>query len=68
MYKKAETSFWTEERRWTFPKTCMIETTGLNDNESQFISHILAFFTASDGIVSKNLVKKFSNKVQATKA
>ena len=34
-------------------------------NKRHFISHMLAFFTASDGIVNKNLVKQFLNEVQA---
>jgi hypothetical protein len=29
----------------------------MNDNEHHFISHIFAFFTASDGIINRNLVK-----------
>ena len=40
----------------------------LNDNEHHLISHILAFFAASDGIVNENLVERFSNKVQAAEA
>jgi ribonucleotide reductase beta subunit family protein with ferritin-like domain len=32
----------------------------LNDNERFFISHVLAFFAASDGIVNENLVERFS--------
>jgi ribonucleoside-diphosphate reductase subunit M2 len=30
--------------------------------------HVLAFFAASDGIVNKNLVERFSNEVQAAEA
>ena len=40
----------------------------LNDNKCHFISHVLAFFTASNGIVNENLIECFLNKVQATKA
>jgi len=40
----------------------------LNDNERHFISHVLAFFAASDGIVNENLVERFSNEVQAAEA
>jgi len=40
----------------------------LNDNERHFVSHILAFFAASDGIVNENLVERFSNEVQAAEA
>ncbi|KAH0828961.1 ribonucleotide reductase [Lanmaoa asiatica] len=42
--------------------------TRLNDNERHFISHVLAFFAASDGIINGNLVKWFSNEVQAAEA
>ena len=37
----------------------------LNDDERHFISHILAFFAASNGIVNENVVERFSNEVQA---
>ena len=40
----------------------------LNDNERHFISHVLAFFAASDGIVNENLVERFSQEVQVTEA
>ena len=67
MYKKAEACFWTAEeidlsndiRDWN---NC------LNDNERHFISHVLAFFAASDGIVNENLVERFSNEVQVAEA
>ncbi|KAG8215166.1 ribonucleotide reductase small subunit, partial [Butyriboletus roseoflavus] len=67
MYKKAEACFWTAEeidlsddiRDWN---------NRLNDNERYFISHVLAFFAASDGIVNENLVERFSNEVQVAEA
>ena len=40
----------------------------LNDNERFFITHVLAFFAASDGIVNENLVERFSSEVQASEA
>lgn len=40
----------------------------LNDDERKFISHILAFFAASDGIVNENLVERFSQEVKVTEA
>lgn len=40
----------------------------LNENERKFISHVLAFFAASDGIVNENLVERFSQEVQITEA
>ena len=40
----------------------------LSDNERHFISHILAFFAASDGIVNENLVERFASEVQLPEA
>lgn len=40
----------------------------LNNNERHFITHVLAFFAASDGIVNENLVERFSQEVQVTEA
>ncbi|CAH0558207.1 unnamed protein product [Brassicogethes aeneus] len=65
-YKEAEASFWTTEEvdlakdkeHWK----------NLTDNERHFISHVLAFFAASDGIVNENLVERFSQEVQVTEA
>lgn len=36
----------------------------LNDDERHFISHVLAFFAASDGIVLENLAVRFMKEVQ----
>lgn len=36
----------------------------LNDGEQHFVSHILAFFAASDGIVLENLGTRFLSEVQ----
>ena len=36
----------------------------LNDGERHFVSHVLAFFAASDGIVLENLGTRFLNEVQ----
>ncbi|KAK1796025.1 hypothetical protein P4O66_009129 [Electrophorus voltai] len=66
MYKKAEASFWTAEevdlskdlQHWD----------SLTDDERHFISHVLAFFAASDGIVNENLVERFTQEVQVTEA
>lgn len=57
MYKKAQSCFWTANEidladdleHWK----C------LTSDERHFISHILAFFAASDGIVNENLVQRF---------
>ena len=40
----------------------------LNDNERYFISMILAFFAASDGIVTENLAVRFMSDVQLAEA
>jgi len=67
MYKKAEASFWTaEEIDLSHDLTDWDDR--LNDNERHFISHVLAFFAASDGIVNENLVERFANEVQAAEA
>lgn len=66
MYKKAEASFWTAEEVDLSKDNGHWE--DLNDNERHFISHILAFFAASDGIVNENLVERFSNDVQVPEA
>jgi ribonucleoside-diphosphate reductase beta chain len=66
MYKKHEASFWTAEeidlsddqKHWE----------NLNDGERHFISHILAFFAASDGIVNENLAVNFMREVQVPEA
>lgn len=66
MYKKAEASFWTaEEIDLSHDQT---DWEKLNDNERHFISHVLAFFAASDGIVNENLAVRFSNEVQIPEA
>ena len=40
----------------------------LTDNERHFISHVLAFFAASDGIVNENLAENFMQEVQVPEA
>lgn len=67
MYKKAEASFWTAEEI-DLSKDMHDWDNKLNDNERHFISHVLAFFAASDGIVNENLVERFSAEVQAAEA
>ena len=37
----------------------------MNNNERHFISHFLAFFAASNGVVNEYLLERFSNEVQA---
>ncbi|KAI0082579.1 ribonucleotide reductase [Panus rudis PR-1116 ss-1] len=67
MYKKAEASFWTAEEV-DLSHDLVDWHNRLNDNERHFISHVLAFFAGSDGIVNENLVERFSNEVQAAEA
>lgn len=66
MYKKAEASFWTVEEVDLSKDQKDWDT--LTDNERKFISYVLAFFAASDGIVNENLVERFSQEVQITEA
>lgn len=63
MYKKAQASFWTSEEV-DLLKDLRDWTKLLNSNERHFISHVLAFFAASDGIVNENLLERFSQEVQ----
>nr|XP_028951463.1 ribonucleoside-diphosphate reductase small chain A-like isoform X2 [Malus domestica] len=66
MYKKAVASFWTAEevdlshdiQQWD----------ALSDSERHFVSHVLAFFAASDGIVLENLAARFLTDVQIPEA
>lgn len=62
LYKKHLASFWTadevdlsqDQRDWE----------KLTPNEKHFIKYVLAFFAASDGIVTENLVQQFCSEVQ----
>lgn len=65
-YKKAEASFWTAEE--IDLSQDLVDWKKLNDGERQFISHVLAFFAASDGIVNENLAENFIAEVQYTEA
>lgn len=65
-YKKSEASFWTAEE--IDLSQDMKDWNELNDGERHFISHVLAFFAASDGIVNENLAENFVNEVQYTEA
>jgi ribonucleoside-diphosphate reductase subunit M2 len=67
MYKKAQASFWTAEEI-DLGNDLIDWHHKLNDDERYFISHVLAFFSASDGIVNENLVERFSSEVQSAEA
>lgn len=66
MYKQAEASFWTAEE--IDLASDLNDWTNLTDNERYFVSHILAFFAASDGIVNENLAANFATEVQIPEA
>ena len=66
MYKQAEASFWTAEE--VDLAHDMGDWNKLNDNERHFVSHVLAFFAAADGIVNENLVERFAQEVQIPEA
>lgn len=66
MYKKAEASFWTAEE--VDLGSDLQDWVKLTDNERHFISHILAFFAASDGIVLENLGARFMKEITLPEA
>ncbi|XP_061764373.1 ribonucleoside-diphosphate reductase subunit M2 B [Nerophis ophidion] len=66
MYKKAQASFWTVEE--VDLSKDLPHWDRLKSEEKHFISHILAFFAASDGIVNENLVQRFCQEVQVPEA
>eukprot|EP00557_Chaetoceros_sp_GSL56_P007851 CAMPEP_0176506290 /NCGR_PEP_ID=MMETSP0200_2-20121128/16952_1 /TAXON_ID=947934 /ORGANISM="Chaetoceros sp., Strain GSL56" /LENGTH=402 /DNA_ID=CAMNT_0017905907 /DNA_START=92 /DNA_END=1300 /DNA_ORIENTATION=- len=66
MYKKAEASFWTAEE--IDLASDLKDWNNLNDNEKHFVSHVLAFFAASDGIVNENLAANFATEIQIPEA
>lgn len=66
-YKKAEASFWTAEEV-DLSKDIKHWEERLTAEERFFVSRILAFFAASDGIVNENLVVRFSKEVQVPEA
>jgi len=66
-YKKAEASFWTAEEVDLSPDLNDWQHK-LNADERYFISQVLAFFAASDGIVNENLAVNFAREVQYPEA
>ncbi|KAG2188185.1 hypothetical protein INT44_000937 [Umbelopsis vinacea] len=66
-YKKAEASFWTAEEI-DLSKDQNDWDNRLTKDERYFISHVLAFFASSDGIVNENLVERFCGEVQIPEA
>ena len=66
MYKKAEDSFWRVEE--VDLSKDLSDWDALNNNEKHFISMVLAFFAASDGIVLENLGLRFMTDVKLPEA
>lgn len=66
MYKKQMDSFWRAEE--IDLSKDLIDWAKLNADEKYFISMVLAFFAASDGIVLENLAVRFMSDVQLSEA
>lgn len=66
MYKKQVECFWRVEEVDLSKDISSWNT--LNDDEKFFIKHIIAFFAASDGIVSENLAMRFMSDIQLSEA
>ena len=66
MYKKQVECFWRAEE--IDLSKDLSHWNGLNTDERFFISMILAFFAASDGIVLENLAMRFMTEVQLSEA
>ena len=67
MYKQALASFWTTEEIDLVEDVKHWEDR-LTRDDRHFISHVLAFFAASDGIVNENLASNFATEVQSAEA
>ena len=65
-YKKAEASFWTAEE--IDLQSDLVDWASMTDGERFFISHVLAFFAAADGIVNENLAVRFMREIQIPEA
>ena len=66
MYKKQMDCFWRAEE--IDLSKDIVEWSALTGDEQYFISRILAFFAASDGIVLENLAVRFMGDVQLSEA
>jgi len=66
MYKQARASFWQPEE--ISLKDDTKDWLAMSKGERHFISHVLAFFSASDGIVNENLNLNFGCEVQYPEA
>ena len=66
MYQKQVECFWRPEE--IDLSKDLISWESLHQDEKYFISMILAFFAASDGIVLENIASRFMNDVQVSEA
>jgi len=66
LYKQAMACFWTAEE--IDLSRDVIDFKKLTPDEKHFISNVLAFFAASDGIVNENLALRFINDVESVEA
>ena len=66
MYKQAEASFWTAEE--IDLTSDLQDWDNLSRNELHFVSHVLVFFAASDGIVNENLSGNFATEITLPEA
>jgi ribonucleotide reductase beta subunit family protein with ferritin-like domain len=66
MYKKQVDCFWRAEE--VDLSKDLGDWDGLNEDEKHFISMVLAFFAASDGVVLENLALRFMGDVQLAEA
>jgi ribonucleoside-diphosphate reductase beta chain len=65
-YKRHMACFWTAQE--IDLESDLADWRGLSDGERHFISNVLAFFAASDGIVNENLAVNFMKEVQIAEA
>jgi ribonucleoside-diphosphate reductase subunit M2 len=63
MYKQSVAVFWTPDEI-DFSKD-HADWAKLTDDEKHFVTHVLAFFAGSDGIVMENLVTRFQGEVSS---
>jgi len=66
MYKKAEASFWTAEE--INLSADAVDWGQLSSTKQHFMSHVLAFIAASDGIVNENLSGNFATEITLPEA
>jgi len=66
MYKKSVDSFWVPQE--VDLSKDLNDWKGLSGDEKHFISMVLAFFAASDGLVLENLAQRFMGDVQLAEA